>query len=72
MSNKTQTLSAAQTKTLDYIREHGRVRIDCLSTGGYSIKSAEALIRKGLLVKVVEDSDDWRGTWRFAALAETD
>ncbi len=78
---KTQTLSASQIQTLEYVREHGSIMLDACGSGGYNVKSAEALVRKGFLVEVhgevqtVTNEETGRietYTNRFAALPETD
>lgn len=44
------TLTPSQIKTLEWIKENGSVLSGVLSSGaGYSIRSAEALVRKGVL-----------------------
>jgi hypothetical protein len=47
-------LTPSQQKTLDYIKKNGRIMLGCLSSGGYSVTSAEAMIRKGVLIEVLE------------------
>ncbi len=47
-------LTPSQQRTLDYVREHGRVMLGACSSGGYNVRSAEALIHLGVLVEVRE------------------
>ncbi len=68
-----EALTAAQAKTVEYIRAHGPQMLGCTSGGkGYNGKSAEALIRKGVLVKIqgrertiTHKYDDETETFRF-------
>ena len=58
----TKTLTAAQTKTLNYIRENGPIDLTSTSRGGYSTRSAAEMVRMGVLVEVMVNG------WRHADL----
>ena len=50
-------LTSSQQKTLAYIRTNGRIMLGVTGHTGYNTKSAEVLIRLGILVEVWEAHD---------------